>query len=131
MRPELPLELWELIFHFCPLYQQVVISHVSQNYPIMATAYAGAARNGHLKILQFLHQFWEKHKRQRRPVNPIKQNWDESVCAAAARGGHLKVLKWLLKQGAPWTIRNVIWKENELPWQNHLYVNAAYGGFIN
>ncbi|CAM9784036.1 unnamed protein product, partial [Chrysoparadoxa australica] len=53
---------------------------------------AGAARGGHLRVLQWLiyvvlQWLWE---------GPDACPWNNTTCEAAARGGHLGVLQWLL-----------------------------------
>ncbi len=51
-------------------------------------ASAAAAKNGHLKILQ-----WAR-------ANDCP--WDEQTCSEAASAGHFEVLKWAVENGCPW-----------------------------
>ena len=65
------------------LYYQEHLGWAAAAYPCQ-----GAARGGHLEVLQWLH------------ANgcPLGAN----TCMYAARGGHLEVLQWLCANGCPW-----------------------------
>jgi hypothetical protein len=58
--------------------------------PLRRLRCVGAAKGGHLAVLQWL--------RAQEPPCP----WDRWTCTAAALGGHLHVLQWARANGCPW-----------------------------
>ena len=93
----------------------------------------GAARGGHLQILQWVRAqnppcYWDERTcasaaeggelttlqwlRAQDPPCP----WDEQTCAMAAKGGHLEILRWAVTQDPP------------CPWSASTCSNAATGG---
>ncbi len=64
---------------------------------------AGAAKGGHLEILQWL-------KSQGCP-------WNNETCADAAEGGHLELLQWARSQGCPWDELHVLALLVEVIWR--------------
>jgi hypothetical protein len=84
-----------------------------------------AAKNGHLPVLQYLHE------------NGCP--WDSDTCHHAAAKGHLHVLQYLHENGCPWDIRTCYYAaatghlfvlqylhENGCPWDSATCYNAAY-----
>lgn len=65
----------------------------AQGIPEIDALFDGAARGGHLHVIEWLHEHAPDHRHY------------ESACTYAAAGGHLGVLQWLRAQGWPWNKR--------------------------
>lgn len=97
---------------------QLLIRLYEKKFHWNITAYAVAARKGHIHILQWLKE--------------IGCIWNESVCGNAASGGQLAALQWLKENGCPWNHTTCIsaaisghlgilqWlRENDCPWNKN------------
>ena len=95
------------------------------NCPFDIRTYLGAAKAGHVHILQWVHSIYRKTKGDKGYDWCLKQilclhaakcghlealmwlrrrgfSWDEQACEYAAKNGYLEVLKWLRQNGCPW-----------------------------
>ena len=66
-----------------------------RSLPERHSASCAAARNGHLVVLQWIHE-------QGAPFDEAACAWDERACSSVAGSSHLAVLQWLHEQNAPW-----------------------------
>src|SRR5436190_12640475 len=93
-------ELYQLIYHFCDKYTQLMLAitypdKFKSNNAQNLCKYA--AKNGYFELL-----IWAKQH---------KYDWNEDVCAAAALNGHLEILKYL--------------RSHNCDWDENVYYNAA------
>ena len=107
-----------------------VVCHLAYKVDCGLQATAAAARQGHLAILQLLHQHGHP--------------WEKSVCCLAAAGGHLECLQYLHVNGCPWdydacaiaALRGhsdclKYLHENGCQWDNEIVSYAEEGGHLN
>lgn len=88
--------------------------HGTLRFPLSPAACAGAARGGHLALLQWLRAkrcAWDAQTSFEAARNAHvhvleytagQQLWSTKTCAAAAESGHFDTLKWLRAHDCPW-----------------------------
>ena len=133
------------------LYYQEHLGWAAAAYPCQ-----GAARGGHLEVLQWLHAngcplgantcMYAARGGHLEVLQWLRANgcpWGRNTCSGAAEGGHLEVLQWARVNGCPWDedtcrfaaqgghLEVLQWAHaNGCPWDELTCYWAAYGGHL-